>query len=317
MDEPTNDNSGRSKFGLTCCCFDTTKDKLALLRWVNLVAFAANVVITYGVGVGGLFGLKPNTDVSDAYPTLVTPSGYAFAIWGLIFLFQGIWVLQQFILCPCFFRNDRELPSFTYQIVSVQWSYALVVLVQIVWTFCFGNEWIVASGVVMLILLASLAIICFLRLQRTDVSGDDWPWYAGLLTFVPFDIHFGWILVASIVNVNVALSTFVDSKGFMVYGGAVGGLAVLVLLTLVIIFRAGFFAVVPAVAVWGLVAVYLADDNRSDLADEYTATERSLVKYGALGSAIFIGVMALARGVWKLVATRCTRSRPQLGDVRI
>lgn len=37
----------------------------------------------------GLFGMPTNAVISAAYPTLVTPAGFTFAIWGPIFLLQG------------------------------------------------------------------------------------------------------------------------------------------------------------------------------------------------------------------------------------
>ena len=42
-----------------------------------------------GIFGSGAFGVPTNADVSNAYPTNVTPAGLTFAIWGPIFLLQG------------------------------------------------------------------------------------------------------------------------------------------------------------------------------------------------------------------------------------
>ena len=56
------------------------------------VAIAAGYTILLavnGIFGSGAFGVPTNAEVSDAYPTNVTPAGLTFAIWGPIFLLQG------------------------------------------------------------------------------------------------------------------------------------------------------------------------------------------------------------------------------------
>ena len=64
------------------------------LATVNVVTFVVNTVVT-GVSQTGLFG-KDMSDVSDAYPTMVTPKSWAFNIWILIFLFEAVFTLALF-----------------------------------------------------------------------------------------------------------------------------------------------------------------------------------------------------------------------------
>ena len=61
----------------------TAPSKLVALNYLNIVAYIVNVVFTYGIGVGGFFNLPTNDELSEKYQTLVTPVGWAFAIWGL------------------------------------------------------------------------------------------------------------------------------------------------------------------------------------------------------------------------------------------
>jgi hypothetical protein len=282
-------------------------DDLAVYRWVNLLSYVVNVAVTYGVGVAGLFGLQSNEVISAKYPTLLTPDGYAFAIWAVIFGAQGIWVLQQFLplLCGRCCRGIGRLP-YTDKIVAVRLTYAFVVLAQVMWTIAFGNEWILPSAVIMLILLWNLSIIVFRQLAPLTSTR---PWYGDIMTKFPFHIHFGWILVAAVVNVNVALTSSAANGTIKFYGGAIGGLAVLVVATLLIIIAAGFYLVVPAVAVWGLVAVYLADNGRGALAGAFTVEQVQMVEYGTLGSAGLIALVAILQGARKWIAAFRSRSR--------
>ena len=50
-------------------------------------------MVSYALGstdkLGKAIGAKSNKQISERYPTLITPAGWAFAIWGPIFLLEG------------------------------------------------------------------------------------------------------------------------------------------------------------------------------------------------------------------------------------
>ena len=58
---------------------------------VAIAAGYAVLLAVNGIFGSGAFGVPTNAEVSDAYPTNVTPAGLTFAIWGPIFLLQGLW----------------------------------------------------------------------------------------------------------------------------------------------------------------------------------------------------------------------------------
>jgi translocator protein len=51
----------------------------ALRSWSNLLAFVLTVIVNGIEGSTSLIGTRTTAGVSNAYPTLVTPAGYAFA----------------------------------------------------------------------------------------------------------------------------------------------------------------------------------------------------------------------------------------------
>lgn len=71
-------------------------DQINQKNILNAVAYAVNLVVTYGIGVLGIGGLPNNSELSEKYPTLITPAGWAFAIWAIIFISQGVFVVAQF-----------------------------------------------------------------------------------------------------------------------------------------------------------------------------------------------------------------------------
>ena len=54
------------------------------LNVLNFAAYVLNIGLVNGVPF--LFKLPDNGEISQKYQTIVTPAGWAFAIWGLIFL---------------------------------------------------------------------------------------------------------------------------------------------------------------------------------------------------------------------------------------
>lgn len=153
----------------------------------NVVAYIANVVTTYGLGTLGWFGAATNAEISAKYQTLITPVGWSFSIWAIIFLAQLVWSIVQ--LLPAF-RGDPL-------VIAVGPNYAAVCLAQIAWTISFSME------IIWLSLVFMLAILFFLvRIVRAQ-GDSDFRGYM-LLKF-PFSIHTGWIMAASLVNISVLL----------------------------------------------------------------------------------------------------------------
>src|SRR5690606_16448353 len=54
------------------------------LRFLVLAVITGNIYFNYAYN--NVFGLRSNTEVSEMYPSLFTPSGYAFSIWGIIYI---------------------------------------------------------------------------------------------------------------------------------------------------------------------------------------------------------------------------------------
>ena len=70
--------------------------KFRLYAVLNAVGLAITLLVNYlanAIPIGG----KTTAEASAQVPTLFTPAGYAFAIWGVIYLLLIIWVIRQFL----------------------------------------------------------------------------------------------------------------------------------------------------------------------------------------------------------------------------
>jgi len=171
-------------------------NKNLALRVTNLVAFALNCALTY-LSLTGIFG-QTNTYLSLKYQTLVTPIGWAFSIWGAIFIWEGVFALFQFL--PRF-RESNVIPA-----IHLWWT--VVCASQIGWSIAFAQEiqWLALTF--MLMILVGLAIIC-VRVSTGEAAK------ASTLEFWllkgPFFLQLGWICAASVVNFNVVIDAMIPT----------------------------------------------------------------------------------------------------------
>ena len=170
-----------------------------LSRYINVLAFACTVIVNGLAGSTTLLGGKVTADISDANPTLITPAGYVFAIWGIIYILLGVFVGYQ------------ALPSQTAKEYhqKIGWLFVQSSLLNIVWLFLWQFEQLSLSVVVMFLLLATLIAIYV----RLGIGKSAAPLREKLLVHLPFSVYLGWITIAAIANVAATLVS-VNWDGF-------------------------------------------------------------------------------------------------------
>jgi hypothetical protein len=162
-----------------------------LLKWLNPVAFALTVLVNGLAGSTTILGGKLTAQISDANPTLITPAGYVFSIWGIIYVLLGVFVVFQAL--PSQKGKDYQ--------GRVGWLFVLSSLLNIAWLFLWQFEYLSLSVVLMFLLLATLiAIYLRLNVGKSTVSLRE-----KLAIHVPFSVYLGWITIASIADVAVTL----------------------------------------------------------------------------------------------------------------
>jgi hypothetical protein len=105
--------------------------KLLLISVFRIFIFASYILLIF-VNIGypkSLFCDNTNADVSNAHPTAITPAGYAFSIWGLIFFLQSLFAVWS--LFPL--RNLKVLLNVAPFIVT-SWYF------EMLWTFAFNCQ---------------------------------------------------------------------------------------------------------------------------------------------------------------------------------
>ena len=214
--------------------------KTLLLQSVNVLAFAVTVIVN---GLASSLALNGRTtaEVSDHYFTLVTPAGYVFSIWGVIYVLLLAFVVFQAL------PSQREKP-FLRQINVL---FILSSVFNVVWLFLWHYDRIVLSVALMFALLATLiAVYLRLGIGKTMVTLKE-----RVFVHLPFSVYLGWITVASIANVASALvAVGWDGFGLASDVWAVLVIAVALLITLGVIATRRDVAY-SLVLVWALVGI--------------------------------------------------------------
>ena len=161
-----------------------------ILRVAVLVSAIFMIVMN---SVGSAFiGTQVGT-LSDQYPTRVVAAGYAFAIWGIIFLGTLIYAIYQV-------RSGAPSGPFLDRLAP--YAIAAFFLTGI-WIPIFQLERFLLSLIVMLLLLGTLALIYGLITQQVETVGlstaELW------IIKAPFSIFLGWITAATILNFSQTL----------------------------------------------------------------------------------------------------------------
>jgi hypothetical protein len=207
-----------------------------LLKWMNILAFALTVIVNGLAGGTTILGGRLTAEISDANPTLITPAGYVFSIWGIIYILLGIFVVFQAL--PSQRGKDYQ--------EKIGWLFVFSSLLNIAWLFLWQFEYLSLSVILMFLLLATLIVI-YLRL---GIGRSAVPLREKLGVHVPFSVYLGWITIASIADVAVTLvSVKWDGFGISQEAWAFLIIVIAVLITLLV-------AVTRKDVAYGLVVIW-------------------------------------------------------------
>jgi hypothetical protein len=67
------------------------------LKWLNLITLIAVIFANILAGSTTLIGGKVTAQISDENLTLITPAGYIFSIWGIIYILLAVFVINQLL----------------------------------------------------------------------------------------------------------------------------------------------------------------------------------------------------------------------------
>lgn len=210
-----------------------------------IAATGGTILFNWMAAKGYINNVTPEV-VSDKYQTFLTPAGYAFSIWGLIYL--GLIA----------FSIYQALPKNAERFRRVRTIYILSCVANCAWIYFWHHEMILVCLAVIFVLLGTLVSIN-LSLRGGDSASENW------LARVPFGIYFGWVTVASILNFTIALVylnvKFSDSTTVFIASALI---ALLTILGIIIRLKLKIY-VYPLPIAWALTAIAVAQSGKTPI----------------------------------------------------
>jgi len=233
----------------------------------NTLTLIITLFVNYWTNTGQYNG-KTVADISARYNTLFTPAGYAFAIWGFIYLFLIVFVGYQWYS----WSTGKG-----YDVSRAGWWLVISNLLNASWVLIWLQDQILLSVGIMLLLLLSL-IRLVLRLQI-----GIWEAPNGVIAFVwwPVMWYFGWIVIATVANISAFL---VSVKWHLWFADSVWTLIMIGVSTLLYFFllKSRNLRESALVGVWGLTAIAVRQWNmRPEIA--YSALLAALLLLLSIG----------------------------------
>lgn len=234
-----------------------------LLAWsMPVVAWLSNT---------GVFG-PTNGAISNQYPTLIVAAGYAFAIWGPIFLLDVIYGTWQFLdrSADRVLRRVRPLTAAGFALTSL-------------WMVVFSQQWFwLALAIIWLSLACLLGAAWQVSHTARHPRARWWQW-------LPLSLHAGWVSLAAFLNLAQVIVAFrlLSVSHMLPWTLALFGLAGLLVLTAIARLRGNPWYTLAVL--WGLVGVYVAQ-HASNLDGAAIAAD----------AALLLAAAALALSLWHL-----------------
>ena len=156
--------------------------------WTSTAALAITLAVNTLGAVGAINNLSQK-QISDMYPTLITPSPTTFSIWGVIYA-----LLIASLVVMIVRRNDPYYQKAVDQITGLFW---ISCLLNAAWIATFSFVLVELSVVFIAGLAVALALLC----QKLLAIREDKRWLLPL----SFGLYTGWLFIATVVNVAAAL----------------------------------------------------------------------------------------------------------------
>ena len=226
----------------------------------------------------GVFNGKTIGNVSADNQNLFTPAGYAFSIWGLIYL----------LLIGFVFYTGRSLfnpkkNEADELLEKIGWWFVISCLANCTWIVLWLYGYTGLSVIVMVVFLLALLKILWHALLYNSSSAQNW------FINIPFQIYAGWVSVA-LIAATAAWLKKIDWNGWGV--SEVNWTIILIIIAsfihIIMIWKknAPFFALV---AVWALIAIAVVNK-----------AESQVIYFAALSTAGIIFVSSC----WKIFSSK-------------
>lgn len=243
-----------------------TKKKIGL----NAIFFILTLVVNTLGGLGIINDMS-QSDVSDKYFTLITPAGFTFSIWSVIY---GLIAASLVVL---YLR--RETSYYQRALDKITPLFILTSVLNMAWIVLFSYELVELSTLFIFAYTIVLALICKQLLAINDRKHFLLP--------LTFGLNTGWLMIATVVNVASSLVKL-EWNGFGL-SDDLWGMIILIVAILIVVFvtTQTHNAAIPLPIAWAYFGIH------QSLATEHPGDYGILQLIAIIGLVVLIGVAAI------------------------
>ena len=160
-------------------------------RILNLISVIVMITANIVFEILPLNGIS-TAQVSNAHDTILTPPGFTFSIWGIIYLWLLLGGLYQIGLFHA--QKDADNPDLIYAVKSL---IPVVCVIDIIWLVMWHYELLLLSLLVIVLLWIALVFLYLRLLPEIRTMKER------LFLLCPISIFLAWISAASLLNLTV------------------------------------------------------------------------------------------------------------------
>lgn len=257
------------------------KNALKARAWAA-VAFVGTLVVNGLAGSTTLIGGTNTATVSNDVPTLFTPAGSTFAIWGVIYL-----LVAAYVVYSLHFARKKSAILKAETIDAITPLFTASSLINIAWIFAWQYKVFWLAVILIIALLVTLGqIVSLLRDKQFSLVER-------VVVKAPFSIYFGWLTVATVANISIALV----NSGWTGTGSTAAGWTIAILIIAAVV---GIFTMLRntdclygLVFVWAFNGILTKHMSTADWNGQYPLIIGALVSLIAVLALVSLAVMAI------------------------
>lgn len=156
---------------------------------INLLSCLSLILVNFLAIRIPFFGKTPG-DVSNLFPTLLTPADFAFKIWWVIYVLLGIFAFYQI---KTQLDSDEKIPK---EVSAIGWLFFISCISNFIWLLTWQSmhvEWAFVS------IFALWILLILINYRLTILGNAHWVYR------IPFSVYLAWVCIATLANLNIIL----------------------------------------------------------------------------------------------------------------
>ena len=154
----------------------------------NIAAFIL-VIVVNTLSNALPFNDQSQAEIAAKYPSLFTPAGFTFSIWGVIYVALLVFVVFQAL------PSQRQNAS----LAGLGAPFKLSCAGNALWLYVWHHDMVFLSLLIMIVILVTLVTIY----RRLYAQTDRASFTLHVALRLPFSLYTSWVMVATIANASI------------------------------------------------------------------------------------------------------------------